>query len=132
MILLRLLELNELMPHYWSNLIMLAMQLLTPEEREELNQKIFDVEKLVLETEMVRRELSDGSSVWVERIKGRLSLYDIEMASESNPDFYSYFERPDGTQVSKFDVERQLNNIKGWLYEQVRDRSQGRRFTRFR
>lgn len=127
-----MLELNELMPHYWSNLIMLAEQLLEDDERQKLYEMIFDVEKIVLETEMVQREQPDGTIVWVERIKGRLSLYDIEMAIESNPDYYAYFERPDGTKVTKFDVERKLNNIKGWLYEKVRERSQGRRFQRFR
>lgn len=132
MILLRLLELNSLMPHVWSEMILLAEQLLSPEEREELHRRIFEVEKMVLETEVVPKEQPDGTVVWVERIKGDLSLYDIEMAIESNPDYYCYFERPDGQKVTKFDVERQLNKIKSWLYEKVRARAQGRRFQRFR
>ena len=58
MILLRVLELNPLLPHlaslvlrvgaclshYWSELILLAEQLLDDDEREELHAKIFDVE----------------------------------------------------------------------------------------
>jgi len=132
MILLRLLELNSLLPHYWSELILLAEQLLDPEERLELHEKLFEVEKMVLETEIIPKEQEDGKVLWVERIKGNLSLYDIEMALESNPDYYCYFERPDGSKVSKFDVERELDRIKKWLYEKVRDRSQGRRFMRYR
>lgn len=132
MILLRLLEMNSLLPHYWSELILLAEQLLDPEEREELHKMIFEVEKTVLETEMEPKEKADGTVVWIERIRGRLSLYDIEMAIESNPDYYAYFEREDGMKITKFDVERQLNRIKSWLYARVRQRSQGRRFSRYR
>jgi len=132
MLLVRLLELNSLMPHYFSELILLAEQLLSPEEREQLHAKIFEVEKMVLEVEVVPKETQDGKMIWVERIKGRLSLYDIEMATESNVDYYSYFERDDGTKVSKFDVERKLNEIKGWLYGKVRERSSQRRFSKFR
>jgi len=120
------------MPHYWSELFLLAEQLLSHEERLELHQKIFDIEKMVFETEVVPRDQPDGSILWVERIKGELSLYDIEMAIESNPDYYAYFTREDGQSVSKFDIERQLDKIKQWLYTIVRERSQGRRFTRFR
>jgi len=132
MILLRVLELNPLLPHYWSELILLAEQLLDDDEREELHAKIFEVEKLVLETERFPREMVDGTVMWVERIRGELSLYDIEMAIESNPDFYAYFERPDGLKVTKFDVERQLSRLKAWLFEKVRERSSGRRFNRLR
>ena len=60
MILLRILELNPLLPHYWSEVILLAEQLLDDEEREELHEKIFNVEKLVLETERIPREMADG------------------------------------------------------------------------
>lgn len=132
MILVRCLEINSLVPHYWSELMLLAMQLLSEEERDELREMIFDVEKMVLETEVVPKEQEDGSIVWVERIRGDLSLYDIEMAIESNPDYYSYFERSDGQQVTKFDIERKLDRIKKWLYERVRQRSEGKRFHRFR
>lgn len=132
MILLRMLEINSLIPHYWSELILLAEQLLNNDERATLHEMIFEVEKLVLDVEVVAKEQPDGSIIWVERIRGRLSLYDIEMAIESNPDYYSYFERDDGEKVSKFDIERELNRIKIWLYEKVREKSQGRRFNKFR
>jgi len=59
-------------------------------------------------------------------------LYDIEMAIESNPDYYAFFERDDGTKISKFDIERRLNRIKEWIYTKVRVRSEGRRFARTR
>lgn len=132
MLLVRLLELNSLMPHYWTECILLAEQLLSPEEREKLHAKIFEIEKMVLEVEVVPKETQDGKMIWVERIKGKLSLYDIEMATESNMDYYSYFEREDGTKVTKFDVERRLNDIKSWLYERVRERASQRRFSKFR
>lgn len=129
---LRIMELNPLLPHYWSELILLAEQLLDDEEREELHEKIFDIEKLVLETERIPQETADGKVIWRERIKGRLSLYDIEMAIESNPDFYAYFERPDGLKVTKFDIERELSRLKAWLFDKVRERSSNRRFNRLR
>ena len=106
--------------------------MLDPLEREELNEMIFNVEKMVLETEVIPKETEDGKLVWVERITNRLSLYDIEMALESNADYYAYFERDDGTKVSKFDIERELNRIKIFLYNKVRQRATMRRFTKFR
>ena len=132
MMLLRMIEINSLMPHYWSELILLADQLLNNEERDQLRKMIFEVECLVLETEVIPKEQEDGSILWVERIKGRLSLYDIEMAIESNPDYYAYFQREDGRIITKFDVERELDKIKKWLYNMVRVRAQGRRFQKFR
>ena len=132
MVLLRILELNPLLPHYWSELILLAEQLLDDEEREELHDRIFNVERMVLETERIPRQMADGTVLWVERTLGRLSLYDIEMAIESNPDFYAYFERPDGLKVTKFDIERELSRLKAWLFEKVRERSSKRRFNRLR
>jgi hypothetical protein len=124
-------RLSFMQPHYFSELIIAANQLLSPEEREELNKKIFEVEKMVFETEMVPREMEDGSIVWVERIAGDLSLYDVEMAVESNPDYYAFFEREDGTVITKFDIERKLNKIKQWIFDIVRKRSEGKRFSRF-
>lgn len=132
MILLRLLELNSLIPHYWSELILLADQLLSAEERLELYKMIFDIEKMVLETEMVSEEQENGEVIWVEKVRGQLSLYDVEMAIESNPDYYAYFEKDDGTVISKFDIERKLDKLRKWLYEKVRSRAQGRRFNKFR
>lgn len=128
----RLLSLNSLVPHYWSELILMAEQLLSNEERQELHSMIFEIERMVLETEILPREDQDGKLIWVEKIKGRLSLYDIEMAVESNPDYYAYFQKEDGSIVTKFDVERELDRIKAWLYEKVRLRSQGKRFARLR
>ena len=111
---------------------MLAEQLLDPDEKDELHRMIFDVERLILETEVIPKEQPDGTILWVERISCSLSLYDIEMAIESNSDYYSYFETPDGRRVSRFDVERELDKIKKWLYERVRGRASKRRFNRFR
>ena len=86
----------------------------------------------MFETEFVREEDEKGKFVWVERIKGDLSLYDVEMAMESNLDYFSFFQREDGTQISKFDVERALNRIRIWVFGIVRERSLKRRFRRFR
>ena len=97
-----------------------------------MNEMIFNIEKMVLETEVVPKETEDGKLVWVERIASRLSLYDIEMALESNPDYYAYFEKEDGVKISKFDIERELNRIKIFLYTKVRQRASQRRFTKFR
>lgn len=118
MILLRILELNSLMPHYWSELFTLSLQLFEDEELAELKFMIKGVEELVFTDE----EIDMGKS-----------LYDLEMAIESNPDYYSYFEREDtGQTISKFDIERQLNQIKLWIYERVREKARARKFTRFR
>lgn len=111
---------------------MLSEQLLDPDERKQLHEMIFEIEKMVLETEVVPREDEEGKLIWVERVRGKLSLYDIEMAIESNPDYYAYFQKEDGTIITKFDVERELDRVKSWIYEKVRMRSQGKRFQRFR
>jgi len=65
-----------------------------------------------------------------DQINAGFSLYDIEMALESNPDFYSFFERADGLTVTKFDIERKLNEIKQWIYSIVRQKAVGRKFQR--
>jgi hypothetical protein len=132
MILLDLHSLSSLQPHYWSQLILLAEQLLSPEERITLNEMIFEVEKMVLETEIFPERDEEGNIVWVERIRGELSLYDIEMSMESNADYYGYFQKDDGTLITKFDVERKLDKIRKWIYEQVRIRSMNKRFNRMR
>jgi hypothetical protein len=121
---------NPLMPHYYSELLLTAEQLLNDDEREKLHEMIFEVEKMVLETEMIPKEVG-GKIVWVEVVRGRLSLYDIEMATESQPDYYAFFQKDDGTIITKFDIERELNRIKAWLYSRVREKSMGRRFQRF-
>ena len=70
----------------------------------------------------------------LEEIDLGLSLYDIEMAIESNPDYFSYFERSDNPSItiSKFDIERKLNEIKMWLYSHVRSRAITRKFRKYR
>jgi hypothetical protein len=107
------------MPHYWSELFLLAFQLFEPDSPEYtvLQDQIVAVENIIFN----EKELRAG-----------LSLYDIEMAIESNPDYYAYFERHDGHQVTKFDVERELNKIKQWIYSEVRVRAVTRKFRRFR
>lgn len=125
-------NLSSLSPHYYSQLVTIAEQLLTQEEREELNEMIFEVEKLVLETEVVPKDVGNGQVVWVERIRGEMSLYDVEMALESNNDYYSYFQKEDGVIISKFDVERQLDKIRKYVYECLRRHAEGMRFTRMR
>jgi hypothetical protein len=83
----------------------------------ELKKMISDVEKIVL---------SD------DQLDAGFTLYDIEMAIESNPDYYAYFESEDGRFITKFDIERELNKIKTWIYERVRFRASQRRFSKFR
>jgi hypothetical protein len=119
MILLRLLELNMLMPHYWSELFLLSFQLFDPKtpEYEQLQQMIAEVEWYVLDED---------------QIDAGYSLYDVEMALESNADYYAYFEKGDGSIVTKFDIERRLNGIKSWVYQNVRARAVSRKFQRYR
>jgi len=107
-----------------------AQQLLNPEQIEKLNEMIYDVEKTVLETKRVRQEMPDGTVVWKEVVKGEASIYDIEMALESNADYMAFFQKDDGTIITKFDVERKLDNIRKWLYAEVRVRASGKRFSR--
>jgi len=97
----------------------MAFQLFDPasEEYAKLQEMIRKVEQMVFDEE---------------QLKAGMSLYDIEMAIESNPDYYAYFEKSDGTQITKFDIERELNKIKSWIYEKVREKSVGRKFQRFR
>ena len=132
MILLRLLTHNYLNPHHWSDMLHNAYLLFDPRERVELQRRVFEIEKMVLETEVVPKEDENGQMYWVERIKGKLSIYDIEMAIESNPDYYAFFRREDGRAVSKFDVERELNELKKWIYDRVHAKASVRRFSRMR
>jgi len=108
---------DSLMPHYFSELFILSFQLFSDDELEALKKQIRDVELMIFTPE----EIMYG-----------LSLYDIEMALESNPDFHAYFERYDGSKVSKFDIERRLDSIRRWIFERVRTKAQSRRFSRFR
>lgn len=98
----------------------LAFQLLDDKELEELRGGIASVEEMVLTDEQIAKGMT---------------LYDVEMAIESNPDYYAYFERETEhgiIRVTKFDVERELNKIREWIFLLVRVKSQGRRFRRFR
>lgn len=132
MILLKLLGHSHLNPHHWSDMLHNAYLLFDRDERIELQRRIFEIEKMVLETEVILREDENGTAVWVERIRGKLSIYDIEMAIESNPDFYAFFRREDGRTVSKFDVERELDSLKRWIYDRVHAKASQRRFSRMR
>ena len=107
------------MPHYWSELFVVSFQLFDPksEEYETLQNLIAEVEFMVFDAD---------------QLEAGMSLYDIEMALESNADFYAYFEKTDGTTITKFDIERKLNNIKSWIFAQVRIKAIGRKFNRFR
>jgi hypothetical protein len=67
-----------------------------------------------------------------DQLRAGMSLYDIEMAVESNPDYYAFFERSDGSVVTKFDIERELSKIKSWIYNRVREKAIGRKFQRYR
>lgn len=130
MCLLRMMNMSSLMPHYWSEILLWAGQLLDQDQLQKMNEMIHDVEKMVLETKRERLELEDGTVVWRETVRGEASLYDIEMALESNPDYYSYFQREDGTVVTKFDIERKLDKIRKFIFEEIRARASNRRFSR--
>jgi hypothetical protein len=98
---------------------MIAFQLFTPdtEQYAVLQEAIKDIELMVLDEE---------------QIASGLSLYDLEMAIESNADYYSFFVRNDGQTVSKFDVERELNKVKAYIYAEVGKIARGRKFQRYR
>jgi hypothetical protein len=116
---LRAMDLNPLMPHYYSELFVISFQLFDPgsEEFEQLQLMIQAIEQMVLDD----NQLSAG-----------MSLYDVEMAIESNPDYYAFFEKADGTTVTKFDIERELSKIKSWIYGKVRERAVGRKFVKYK
>jgi hypothetical protein len=104
---------------YWSELFVVSFQLFDPksEEYEQLQNLIAEVEFMVFDAD---------------QLEAGMSLYDIEMALESNADFYAYFEKTDGTTITKFDIERKLNNIKSWIYAKVRIKAISRKFQRYR
>lgn len=140
------------MPHYWSELFVLAAQLLTEEERNILARMIKQIELMVLEKDVMwnfykcdkcKREYKSKKDWFdmmicpyceyelVDTLQERQSLYDIEMAFESNRDYTAYFLRY-GQKITRFDIERRLNRIKEWLFQIVRVRASKRRFRRFR
>jgi hypothetical protein len=118
------------MPGYWSQLFTVATQLLDADELVEMERKITKVEMLVNGVDRKVEITEDGEVNIVETSKGRLTLYDIEMAFESNPDYYAFFEREDGVKVTKFDIERELDKIRKWVFLKVKDRAYNMRFTR--
>lgn len=97
----------------------MAFQLFPPDSEEyaALQEMVRDIEETVFNEE---------------QIDAGYSLYDIEMLLESNPDYYAYFKKDNGSIVTKFDVERQLNKIKAFIYAKVRERATGRKFQRYR
>lgn len=152
LITLRLLELNPLLPHYWSEFFILAKQLLNEEQEKKLLKMIQDVENFTLEKENCYNNFSckDCKNKWktmedwfelekctkckssnIELLKDRQSLYDIEMAIESNADYTSYFERY-GERITKFDIERKLSKVKEWVFIIIKQKSVKRRFRKFR
>jgi len=98
---------------------MLSFQLFDPksEDYEILQNLIAQIEFMVFDAD---------------QLEAGMSLYDIEMSLESNMDFFAYFEKSDGVTITKFDVERRLNNIKSWIYSRVREKAIGRKFQRYR
>jgi Zn finger protein HypA/HybF involved in hydrogenase expression len=152
LIILRLLELNSLMPHYWSEFMVLAFQLLEPEEQKMLKKKVEEIEHMVLEDDVLYNKYKcldclykfKSKTDWfdihgcpkcqstnVKTMQDRHSLYDIEFAIESNRDFGAFFMKY-GKRITKFDVERKLNLIKRYIFMVIRERAQTRRFKRFR
>lgn len=126
----QVMSLSPYMPGYWSQLFTVAIQLLDADEIVEMERKIAHVEMIVNGSEKKVEMMEDGTVKIVEVPKGSLTLYDIEMAFESNPDYYAYFERDDGIRITKFDIERELDKIRKWLFLKVKDRAYGMRFTR--
>lgn len=154
MTILRLMELNTLMPHYWSEFFVQAQLMLDDKQIIQLNGFIREVEKFVLEEQFWYnyfkcrntncRHKWKTESDWVERencpvcgagnaklLHDRHTLYDLEMAIESNPDYTAYFKRY-STDIYKFDVERKLNDIRKWIFRIIKERASKRRFRRFK
>ncbi len=126
----QIMSLHPLQPHYWSALFVQATQLLDDSEISEMERRIAKVEMLVNGVERYMDTDDEGNAVTRIRPKGSLTLYDIEMASESNPDYYSFFERDDGVKVTKFDIERELEKIRKWIFLKVKEKAYSTRFTR--
>jgi hypothetical protein len=111
-------------------LLTISLQLLNDDEIVEMEKMIGKVEMMVNGVERSIKMNADGEPVLVIRPKGNLTLYDIEMAMESNPDYYSFFEREDGVKVTKFDIERELDKIRKYVFIKVKERAYSMRFTR--
>jgi len=126
----QIMSLSPYMPGYWSQLFTVATQMLEADELVEMEKMIGKVEMIVNGSDTKVEVMEDGTVILVETSKGQLTLYDIEMAFESNPDYYAFFERDDGIKVTKFDIERELDRIRKWLFLKVKDRAHNMRFTR--
>jgi len=116
MLVVRLMELNSMMPHYYSELFLLANQLLEGEDNVQLHLMIENIERMCLSID--------------ERKKG-LVFYDVEMMLESSQDYSSYFEHDDGKRVYKLDVDRELSKIKSFIFDKVKEIGSQRRFSKF-
>lgn len=131
---------------------MLASQLLSEEERAIMGMMVRQIENMVLEDECLVNHYRCGGCglYWTSKkdwfdvqfcpkcknpkvitIQERQSIYDIEFVFESNRDYTAYFERY-GQKITRSDVERRLNRIKEWLFGLIREKSEGRRFKRFK
>ncbi|MBR9700906.1 hypothetical protein GOV11_03510 [Candidatus Woesearchaeota archaeon] len=126
----QIMSLHILQPHYFSSLFHIATQLLDEDEILEMERRIGLVEMMVNGEDKYIDFDEKGNSVVRARPKGGLTLYDIEMALESNLDYYAYFEREDGVKITKFDVERELDKVKRYIFLRVKEKAYGMRFTR--
>jgi hypothetical protein len=126
----QIMNLSPLMPHYFSLLFSYSVQLLSDEEIVEMEKMIGKVEMLVNGSERSIKINDDGDVILVVKPKGQYTLYDIEMAQESNSDYYAFFEREDGMRITKFDVERELDKIRKWIFLKVKERAYNMRFSR--
>jgi hypothetical protein len=150
--LVRIINMSPLMPHYWSDFVVTAKQLLNAEQEKRLSNMVREVEKMVLEEEFWFNIFlcKKCQAVWkteddwyevatcknpncksydVKLIQERHSLYDIEMAIESNRDYTAFFNRY-GQKIYKFDVDRKLNKIKEWIFVIVKEKASSIRFNR--
>jgi hypothetical protein len=126
----QLMSLNSLLPHYYSMLLSTAVQLLTDEEIAEMEGMIGKVELMVNGEERKLVIDEGGEPHIVVTPKGQFTLYDIEMVFESSQDYYAYIEREDGVVITRFDVERELDKIRRWIYMKVKQRAMTMRFNR--
>jgi hypothetical protein len=126
----QLMSLNSLLPHYYSMLLSLSVQLLNDDEIAEMERMIGKVEMMVNGEERRLVMGDDGEPHIVVTSKGEYTLYDIEMVFESHQDYYAFIERDDGVRITRFDVERELDKIRKFIYMKVKQRALSMRFTR--
>ena len=144
-----MLELSSFYPSYYSELVMLAFQIFSEDELLYLQNMIYELEDFVLDAEDIMykyyceicnkkfacRRLLDFCPKCKSIMKmyhvGK-NLFDIELLMGSTNDYTSYHEKKDGSQITKFDIEHRLNDIKRWVFGMIRMKAQGRRFKRVR